>query len=105
MPDIDIRNLPVSRAQIEGLRDALSTLLEQIPPDKPAGEAFTDEQRIQWLQKAARKSPTGISFDWVPSTDSEPSGFRFMRRHFVGDACNTLRQAIDRAMRDGKWQP
>jgi hypothetical protein len=56
-----------------------------------------DGSRLDWLEAAAKRSRTGISFDWVPSVEGEPSGFRFMRRHFIGEACQTLRSAIDRA--------
>lgn len=58
-----------------------------------------EEDRLDWLEQQARKSRTGISFDWVPTCEGEPSGFRFMRRHFVGEPAKTLRDAIDRVMR------
>jgi hypothetical protein len=60
---------------------------------------ITDKERIDWLEKQIRKSPTGISFDWVPSTEDEPSGFRFMRRHHIGEPCKSLRGSIDRQLR------
>jgi hypothetical protein len=63
---------------------------------------MTDAERLDWLEHAARKSYTGISFDWIPSVEGEPSGFRFMRRHFIGDAAKSLRAAIDRAARQFK---
>lgn len=58
-----------------------------------------DAQRMVWLEQQAMKSLTGISFDYVPSTDGEPSGFRFMRRHWIGEPANSIREAIDIAMR------
>lgn len=60
---------------------------------------MTDTEMMDWLEKQARKSQTGISFDWVPSVDGEHSGFRFMRRHFIGDQKKTLRSAIREAAR------
>lgn len=58
---------------------------------------MTDSEMIDWLEQRARKSPTGISFDWVPACEGEPSGFRFMRKFFIGEARRTLRQAIESA--------
>jgi hypothetical protein len=55
---------------------------------------MTDAEILDWLEAEARKSPTGISFDYVPSVDGEPSGWRFMRRHFIGEAKKSLRSAI-----------
>jgi len=52
---------------------------------------------LDWLEKNARTSPTGISFDWIPSVEGESSGFRFMRRHFIGGAKKSLRAAIEAA--------
>jgi|GEM_PF-2845112 len=58
----------------------------------------TAEQMLDWLEARTRKSQTGISFDWVPSVEGEPSGFRFMRRHHIGDPHKSLRQAITSEM-------
>jgi hypothetical protein len=63
---------------------------------------MTDSEMLDWLQTQTRKSPTGISFDWVPSVEGEPSGFRFMRRHFIGDLSQTLRTAIEKAAKLGE---
>jgi hypothetical protein len=60
---------------------------------------MTDAEMIDWMEKQARKSPTGISFDWIPSVDGERSGFRFMRRHFIGEQKQSLRDAIHAAAR------
>lgn len=59
-----------------------------------------DSDLLDWLEQQAKQSPTGISFDWVPSVDGEPSGFRFMRRYFIGDQAVNLRQAIAFARRE-----
>jgi hypothetical protein len=60
---------------------------------------FTDSERIDFLEKSAKKSQTGISFDWVPAVEGEPSGFRFMRRAFIGEPRKHIRDAIDSVMR------
>lgn len=57
-------------------------------------QPLDDSALLDWLEQQARKSSTGISFDWIPSVEGERSGFRFMRRHFIGDQANTLREAI-----------
>jgi hypothetical protein len=63
---------------------------------KPTGDA----KRLDWLEKRARKSPTGISFDWVPACDDERSGWRYMHRHFISEQKSSLRNAIDGAMKE-----
>jgi hypothetical protein len=62
----------------------------------------TDDERFIWLEQQAMKSRTGISFDYVASVDGEPSGYRFMRRHWIGVATRSIREAIDRALAEGK---
>lgn len=57
----------------------------------------TDTERLNWLERKTKESQTGISFDWIPPVDGEPSGFRFMRRFFIGDAKIDIRAAIDAA--------
>jgi hypothetical protein len=64
-----------------------------------AGTASKDAELLDWIEEAAKKSRTGISFDWVPSVEGEPSGFRFMRKHFIGESRKTIRAAI-RAARE-----
>jgi hypothetical protein len=61
---------------------------------------MTDDERFAWLEKMAKQSLTGISFDWIPSVEGEPSGWRYMHRHFIGDAKGSLRDAVDAAMRE-----
>ena len=58
---------------------------------------MTDAERLDFLEKAAKASRTGISFDWIPSVEGEPSGFRFMRRFFISEAKTNIRKAIDAA--------
>lgn len=58
---------------------------------------FTDNERFEFLERQLKKTinSRGISFDRVLSVDGAPSGFRFMRRWFIGEPKKTLRQAID----------
>ena len=65
-------------------------------------EAEKDAARLDWLQEQARKSRTGISFDWIPSVDGEASGYRFMRHHRVDEPYKDIRKAIDAAMEKTK---
>lgn len=58
----------------------------------------TDTERLAWLEAKARKSQTGISFDYIPSYEGEPSGFRFMRHHHIGEPHKSIRSAIDSEM-------
>lgn len=58
-----------------------------------------DAELLDWLETAAKQSRTGIAFDWVPAVEDEPSGFRFMRHHLIGDSRKSIRGAI-RAARE-----
>lgn len=60
---------------------------------------ITDSFRIDWLERIVQKSQTGISFDRIPAVEGERSGFRFMRRFFIGEPKRDLRSAIDAAIR------
>jgi len=71
--------------------------LSTAPAARPGDGVEADKDRLDWLEKAARKSRSGISFDHIPSVEGERSGFRFMRKFFIGDARDTLRSAIDAA--------
>lgn len=57
-----------------------------------------DAERLDFIEQRIRKSYTGVSFDWVPSIEYDPSGYRMMWRHTVFDQKKTLRAAIDEAM-------
>lgn len=50
------------------------------------------------MEEQIKKSPTGISFDKIPNCEGEPGGFRFMRRHYIGDPSRTLEQVILKEM-------
>lgn len=58
---------------------------------------MNDSERLDWLESQAKKSRTGISFDYVPSVEGEPKGWRFMRRFFVSEQKRSIRDAIDAA--------
>lgn len=65
-------------------------------------QSASDAARFEFLEHEARRSQTGISFDFAPRMPEyadEPSGWRFMRRHYIGDAKKSIRQAIDAARR------
>jgi len=80
-----------------------SCLFGQYPAtDGSASDSITDTHRIDWLEKQTKRSPTGISFDWVPTVDGHPSGFRFSRRHMIGDAKETLRGCVDYLIKQGR---
>lgn len=59
-----------------------------------------DAERLDFIEQQIRKSRTGVSFDWVPSVDGDPSGYRMMWRHKIHEQKKTLRAAIDEAMRE-----
>lgn len=59
------------------------------PVEKP-----TQAEVLAWLESQAKQSRTGISFDWVPACEDEPSGFRFMRHHHIGQPCKSIAEAI-----------
>lgn len=67
--------------------------------DGATNKPSDDAELLDWLETAAKKSRTGISFDWVPAVEDEPSGFRFMRHHLIGDSRKSIRSAI-RAARE-----
>lgn len=51
---------------------------------------MTDSERIEWLAELARKSPTGISIEFVKG-----EGFRFMSRHRLDRFHSDIRKSID----------
>lgn len=93
-----INYIPMGPGVIRRLNELqMQTPVESLTRLKAKWQA--EAGRLDWLEQQARKSRTGISFDWVPTCEGEPSGFRFMRRHFIGEPAKTLRDAIDRVMR------
>lgn len=64
-----------------------------------------DKARLDWLEKQAKESSTGISFDWCRYSEEGQvldHGFRFMRRYFLGDRKPDIRAAIDAARARGE---
>lgn len=51
---------------------------------------MTDSERIEWLAELAKKSPTGISIEYVKG-----EGFRFMSRHRLDRFHSDIRKSID----------
>ena len=73
-------------------------------PAAPAVDAL-DAARLDWLEEQAKQSPTGISFDYVLHAEDGQvleKGWRFMRRHFLGERKSNLRAAIDAAQAAAK---
>ncbi len=59
-----------------------------------------DAERLDWLEEQSRQSATGTSFDYgrlVEDGHVVEHGYRFMRRHFLGERKASLRAAIDAA--------
>lgn len=60
------------------------------------------ERLIGWLESQAKASPTGISFDYCRHVEEGyvvEKGFRFMRKHFLGERADTLVRAIHLAQK------
>lgn len=61
-------------------------------------QAECDNARFTWLEEQAKKSRTGISFDYCRHVEDGhvvEKGFRFMRYHFLGERKDDIRSAID----------
>jgi len=59
-----------------------------------------DAERLDWLERQAKASRTGASFDWAKYAEDgyvQEKGYRFMRFHHIGERRATLREAIDHA--------
>ena len=80
----------------------LERAVDEIPEDCPL-PAMRDEERdgdrIDFLEQQTRKSPTGISLQWMPA-HREPAGIRFMRRGKIYEQKRTVREALDVAIKD-----
>lgn len=59
---------------------------------------ITDTDIVNWLQQQARKSYTGVSFDF--HKDGNEPRFRYMQRHYSGPERYTLRDAAIAAMNE-----
>lgn len=82
--------------------DAANTQLDKMEVENEAlsaqlASAREDSAMLDWLERQAKDSYTGISFDWCRHAKEGQiveHGFRFMRLHFLGERATTLRQAI-----------
>ena len=84
--------LEAQAREIDRLRDEYIAYMEsQLKKDARIAEL---EELFEWLEGQAKSSYTGISFDWVPSVEGEPKGWRFMRRHYVSEPGKSLIEAI-----------
>jgi hypothetical protein len=91
-----LRALATGAQHIDTKNDIIFIAAAELLEAQAAGP-ITDTQRIDWLERAAKESPSGISFDRVPACHDERAGWRFMRQHFIGDPAKSLREAIDKA--------
>lgn len=61
-------------------------------------EELNDRERLDFIERKARESRTGVSFDWVPSVEGDPRGYRMMWRGVLHNQARDIRAAIDEAM-------
>jgi hypothetical protein len=54
---------------------------------------MTDKDRINFLERKAKLSRTGITFEWL--ADKDHTGYRYMANHRIGSPFKTIREAID----------
>lgn len=58
-------------------------------------QAAQDARRLDRLEREIKLSRTGVSFDWVPAAEGEPSGYRVMRFHKASEPQKTVRTTFD----------
>lgn len=56
---------------------------------------MNDTERLDTIERWIKQSRTGVTFDWVHKIEGQPSGYRFMRHHYISDPCIDLRKTID----------
>jgi len=59
---------------------------------------MSDTEIIKWLEEQAKKSRTGISFDYCRHVEDGyvvEKGFRFMRHHHLGQRFKSIREAVE----------
>jgi len=88
----------------------LERAVDEIPEDCPLesityvdhGANSLDSKRLDFLEQQTRKSPTGVSLQWMPAgaTHRESAGIHFMRRGKIYEQKKTVREAIDVAIKD-----
>lgn len=99
------RELAEARVHVKHLKEQNALLLSQADTIAAYQQRIAaleeDKRRLDWLEIQAKQSKTGISFDWCRYAEEGQvleHGFRFMRRHFLGERKLTLRAAIDAAL-------
>lgn len=98
---VRLRNLPPEGSPLRKLGARLAELLDESQWAEVERMLFAvadDSARLDFIEQRIRKSYTGVSFDWVPSVEGDPSGYRMMWRHTIHDQKKSLRAAIDEAM-------
>lgn len=103
-PAVDAPVPASERMTWEGLPFSDALTAAPHAPATPAMDAL-DAARLDWLEEQAKQSPTGISFDYVRHAEDGQvleKGWRFMRRHFLGERKSNLRAAIDAAQAAAK---
>lgn len=60
---------------------------------KKASAEITDAHRLDYLERRAKMSKTGVTFEWYG--DKDHTGYRWMSRQHLGDPFRTVREAID----------
>lgn len=58
---------------------------------------ITDKDRLDFIEKLAKFSRTGVSFDW-----DGKGHYRMMVVHFIGPEKDNVREAIDTAINERK---
>ena len=61
---------------------------------------FSDKERLDFLEKLAKESSTGVSVEWIPSIENHTSGYRLSSCRVIRRVHATIRASIDDAMRE-----
>jgi len=86
-------------------KDVLRTLFVDNPAQiaRLTAENEMLKADLAWLEQQTISSRTGISFDYCRHVEDGrvfEKGFRFMKHHFLGKRCDTLRAAIRAARKN-----
>jgi hypothetical protein len=68
---------------------------------KEVEELRKDKERLNWLERLAKSSLTGVTLDWVKHAENGrvvESGYRVLARFFQSERKPDVRQAINSAM-------
>lgn len=81
------------------LSAACAAAAQSLDAETPA----TDTDLLDWLEREAQASPTGVSIDYARYVEGGQvleKGYRFMRQHYLGPRADTVRQAIELVRQD-----